>query len=207
MEKLNAPLLDGYAPVPPGKLANVTTCLQMLERPQPRPTVIGDALTIERWEKPTIEEYRALYRAVGEPWLWMSRLVMANDELSAILADPAIEIFTPMVEGRRAGLLELDFRATEECELAFFGLIGDAIGRGAGRQLMNRAIDEAWSRPIRRFWVHTCSFDHPAALAFYMRSGFTPYEIMVEVHDDPRLTGAVARDVAPHVPLIVAKPA
>jgi hypothetical protein len=39
-------------------------------------------------------------------------------------------------------------------------------------------------------------------LPFYCRSGFTPYATLVEVNDDPRLTGLVPRHVAPHVPLI-----
>jgi GNAT superfamily N-acetyltransferase len=99
-------------------------------------------------------------------------------------------------------LLELDFRAENECELVFFGLVREAIGRGVGRFMMDRAIALAWRRPIRRFWVHTCHFDHPAALAFYQRSGFQPYAFMVEIMDDPRLTGVLPRSAAPHVPSI-----
>jgi hypothetical protein len=67
---------------------------------------------------------------------------------------------------------------------------------------MNSATELAWSKPIRRFWVHTCTFDHPSALSFYLRSGFTPYAFRVEVQADPRLTGALPLTAAPHVPLI-----
>jgi hypothetical protein len=51
-------------------------------------------------------------------------------------------------------------------------------------------------------WVHTCHFDHPSALAFYQRSGFRPYAVMVEVHPDPRLMGAMPKDASPQVPLV-----
>ena len=34
--------------------------------------------------------------------------------------------------------------------------------------------------------MHTCNFDHPAAIGFYRRSGFTPYKLAVEVEVDPR---------------------
>jgi hypothetical protein len=68
--------------------------------------------------------------------------------------------------------------------------------------LMNEALVRAWARPISRFWVHTCSFDHPGALAFYQRSGFRPYQVMVEVHQDPRLTGHLPPEASPQVPLI-----
>ena len=81
------------------------------------------------------------------------------------------------------GLLELDFRQSGECELAFFGVTGREIGTGAGRWLMNRAIEQAWAHPIRRFWVHTCTLDHAGALAFYVRSGFVPYRRQIEIAD------------------------
>ena len=67
---------------------------------------------------------------------------------------------------------------------------------------MNRALEIAWSGPISRFWVHTCTFDHPAAAQFYIRSGFRPFRLHVEIEDDPRLLGTLPRHVASHVPLL-----
>jgi len=99
-------------------------------------------------------------------------------------------------------VLELDFKDLPNCELAFFGLAKDAIGSGLGRALMNIAITKAWEKPINRLWVHTCHFDHPNALGFYKRSGFEPYSLMVEIHDDPRLAGKLPRHASPHVALI-----
>ncbi|MFN7010878.1 MAG: GNAT family N-acetyltransferase [Allorhizobium sp.] len=203
MDTVNPPLPDGYSAVPAGKIANVVTCLEMRARPPARPVPPADAaLTIERWEKAALDEYRALFREIGEEWMWFSRLVMPDDKLSAILGDPDVHVYALKDGDRRVGLLELDFRTPGECELVFFGLVTDAIGQGAGRILMNAAIDKAWERPIGRFWVHTCHFDHPGAVSFYQRSGFRPYAFMVEVTDDPRLTGQMRRDAARHVPLI-----
>jgi GNAT superfamily N-acetyltransferase len=195
-------LAPGYADVPPGKIASVVTCLDMTAPPPSRPTPAA-TLEVERWQRPDVPAYRALYRSIGEPWLWFSRLVMSEAALAAILGDPAVEVYVLRQGERRIGLLELDFREEGLCELAFFGLTPEAIGNGAGRLLMNEAVRRAWARPIRRFWVHTCSLDHPAALGFYQRSGFTPYALMVEVADDPRLTGVLPREAAPHVPLIM----
>jgi GNAT superfamily N-acetyltransferase len=199
------PLLPfGYAAVPPGKIATVVTCLEMLAPPAINNAAAGQTndLKIEHWPSPANADYRRLFRAVGEQWLWVSRLVMADSELSAILQNPAVEVYVLKDNDRTIGLLELDFRSEGECELAFFGLVSDAIGKGAGRLMMNHAIRTTWSRPIRRFWVHTCHLDSQPALAFYQRSGFTPYASLVEVLDDPRLNGVLPRDAAPHVPLI-----
>lgn len=203
MDTVNPSLPDGYSAVPAGKIANVVTCLEMRERPQARPVPPADAaLRVDRWETPELAAYRALFREIGEEWMWFSRLVMPDDQLSAILGDPDVHVYALKDGERRVGLLELDFRTPGECELTFFGLVTDAIGQGAGRILMNTAIDKAWERPIDRFWVHTCHFDHPGAVSFYQRSGFRPYAFMVEVTDDPRLTGQMRRDAARHVPLI-----
>ncbi len=166
--------------------------------PQPFPA----GLTLERWEHPATDAYRALFRHVGERWMWASRVIMPEAKLRAILDDPCVEVSRLMRGGEAVGILELDFRTKGECELGFFGLAADVIGQGIGRSMMQAAIARAWAAPINRFWVHTCSFDHPAAVRFYQASGFRPYALMVEVHPDPRLTGQMPRSAAPHVPLI-----
>lgn len=192
----------GYSSVEPGCLASVVTCLQMLERPASRPVSFPPDVVLSPFDRSDLAAYRALFRSIGQDWLWWSRLVMSDEALRKILGDPRVEPFALRQDGRNVGLLELDFREDGMCELAFFGLTGAAIGRGLGRSLMDTATQRAWARPIRRFWVHTCSFDHPRALGFYIRSGFTPYAFQVEVQRDPRLTGHLPRDAAPHVPLI-----
>ena len=101
-----------------------------------------------------------------------------------------------------AGLLELDFRGDAGCELAFFGLTPDQVGGQAGRWLMNEALTRAWDEDIWRLFVHTCTLDHPKALAFYIRSGFTPYKRCVEVSADARLTGHLPKSSAPQIPLL-----
>jgi hypothetical protein len=68
--------------------------------------------------------------------------------------------------------------------------------------MMNRAIEIAWLRSIRRLWLHTCTLDHPGALAFYVRSGFVPFRRQIEVADDPRGTGLLPRTAAPRAPMV-----
>ena len=127
---------------------------------------------------------------------------MPDAELAATIQSPSMEIHALAHEGRDEGLLELNFREPGQCEIVFFGVTAKLVGTGAGRWLMNRALEIAWSRPIDRLWLHTCTFDHPGALAFYQRSGFRACRRQVEVRDDPRLDGTAPRNVAPHVPVI-----
>jgi GNAT superfamily N-acetyltransferase len=200
-------LADGYHDLPPGKVAVVVTSLEMRARPParsplPPQTEPKIALTIRAQRAPTVDWYRDLHARVGADWLWFSRLSLSPAALEAIIRDPAVHIWALERDGRDEGLLELDFRVPGECELAFFGLTRPLIGQGAGRLLMQRAIAEAWSRPIERFWVHTCTGDHPGAVEFYTRSGFVPFARQIEIFDDPRLDGLIAETAAPHVPMI-----
>lgn len=193
--------LDGYTDLPPGKIASVVTFLEMHDRPDhpKRAKPAGWSLQPLAGD---LDRYRTLFRRIGEPWLWFSRAVMPDDRLSRILDDPKVEAYALNDGSTDIGLLELDFRGTDEAELAFLGVVPGAIGQGAGRYLMDEAISRAFAKPVRRFFVHTCSLDHPGALTFYMRSGFTPYKRAIEVADDPRLRGFLPREAGPHVPVL-----
>lgn len=200
MQKLELP--NGYYELPKGKLANVVTCLEMTVKPEMPSASLPNGCELRRFGASDLAEFRTLFRAIGEDIMWFSRLIMPDEKLAAILSDPQVESFALMQNGEAMGLLELDFRDAPQAELSFFGLRKEAIGAGLGRALMNEAIRRAWAKPINRFWVHTCHFDHPNALAFYRRSGFTPYALMVEVHDDPRLSGKLPKSASPQVALL-----
>ena len=188
-------------PVPPDQIATIVTSLEMHERPALGPPAMS-ALKLTRWAEPDLDRYRSLYLAVGTPWLWFSRLIMPDAELAAIIgsADVMVHAATRR-DGTPVGILELDFRAAGQCELSFFGLIPEMTGRGVGGWLMQHALRLAWRDGISRVWVHTCTLDHPSALGFYQRHGFRAHTRSVETFADPRLTGHLPRDCAPHVPL------
>jgi GNAT superfamily N-acetyltransferase len=193
---------DGYTALPPGRLAMATTYLEQRARPAKRPDPDLPGLALDRLRGADVGRYLDLFRVVGEPWLWFGRRVMAREVLAALLDDPAVDAFALTRDGRDIGLVELDARTGGEVELAYFGLVPEAVGGGIGRWAMNRAIEMAWGRAPERVFVHTCHYDHPDALAFYVRSGFVPYARAIEIADDPRLTGDLPRHAAPQIPLI-----
>ena len=189
--------------LPPGWIAEVVTYLEMRAPPPSRAEPASGGMAVQRIH-PDAAGFRQRFRRVGEPWLWASRLRLDDGALTAILASEAVEIYDLMIGPDTIGLLELDFRQDRACELTYFGVVPEAVGIGAGRFLMNRAIERAWGRAphIGRFWVHTCTNDHPDALAFYIRSGFVPYARGVECYPDPRLEGLLAPEAAPQIPVI-----
>lgn len=139
--------------------------------PPPR----GD-LAIVHARKPTLAYYRFLYETVGKPYHWITRRKLPDAELAALIHDPLMENHVLHVDGVPAGFAELDRRIEDEIELVQFGLVPEFIGQGIGRYFLQWTIDKAWSYNPRRFWLHTCTLDHPAALPNYLKAGFAVYK-------------------------------
>jgi len=190
-----------YESLPDGELAAVVTYLEM--RAPPDRSVPPSPLSLKRVEVPEPEHYRELFRRVGAPWLWFSRLTLDDAHLAEIIQHPKVELYSVLDDGgNQVGMLELDFREPHECELSFIGLVPELAGQGHGRWLLAEALRLAWREGVDRVHVHTCSLDHPAALAAYRRAGFTPCKRAVERSPDPRLLGILPTAAAPQIPLL-----
>lgn len=190
--------------VKPSDLATIVTTLEMRARPVPRP-MPESPLRLVRWPAPDPARYRALFRRVGAPWLWFSRLVMDDQRLVAIIHDPGVSVFAAIdAAGIEIGLIELDHRQPGACEIAYFGLVPELTGHHHGRWLMAQALTLAWRRDTHRVWLHTCTLDHPSALNFYRACGFVAVSQAIETFPDPRLTGVLPADAAPQIPLFAA---
>jgi GNAT superfamily N-acetyltransferase len=199
------PILDlanDYYELPKGKLANIATFMEMKALPQRKLASFTPELALVPIGNMPLQDYRNLFKSVGQDLLWFSRLLMPDAELQSKLLNPAIRSFTFTQNAKPVGILELNDEKHDACELAFFGLVPSAIGAGLGRALMDEAIRRAFQKPIARLWLHTCTLDHPLAMNFYIRSGFTPYARYLEIHDDPRLQGKLPLSAAPQVPVL-----
>jgi GNAT superfamily N-acetyltransferase len=190
--------LDGIVALPDGVLPAIVTFLEM-RSPPTLPDVVAPAA--ERLGPSETERFRHLFRAVGEPWLWTSRLRHSDAMIAARLADPGIATLVVVEDGRDVGLVELDLGRPGEVEIVLFGFVPAAVGRGLGRRLMTDVLVRAWRRKgMRRVWLHTCTLDHPAAVGFYRSFGFKAYRRAVEIVPDPRFDGLVDASVAPDWP-------
>lgn len=115
--------------------------------------------------------FRYLYREVGRRWHWVDRLPWSDERIREHLATPGVEIWVVSSDGVPAGYVELA-RDGGVVEIAYFGLLPEFIGLGAGRALLAAALDRAWRPGTTRVWLHTCSLDHPRALPNYLAAGF-----------------------------------
>jgi len=190
-----------YEPLAVTELAAVVTYLEMCSPPDQ--TVPDSPLSLQRVDVPQPEHYRELFRLIGAPWLWFSRLTLDDAHLAAIIQHPKVELYSVVDQiSREVGMLELDLREPHDCELSFVGLVPELSGKGHGRWLLAEAVRLSWREGVDRVHVHTCSLDHPAALSAYRRAGFTPYKRSIERFPDPRLLGILPRDAAPQIPLL-----
>lgn len=156
---------------------DVVTYLEMTERPgwgwpgQP----LGAPATLLLSETPPAWYFLALYGAVGAPHHWVDQAERPRAELEAWLGSPGLRLFTLMREGWPHGMFVLDETEPGICDLAYFGLVPEAVGLGLGTFLLRTAILTAWELPgTARVTVNTCTLDHPRALPLYQRHGFTP---------------------------------
>ncbi|HEU0222908.1 MAG TPA: GNAT family N-acetyltransferase [Paracoccaceae bacterium] len=155
----------------------VVTFLEMAARPgYPRPHAPVDApLALFHAEEPPPWYFLTLYDAVGGAYEWTDWHHRPVEELASFIGDRAVELFTLYRKGWPAGFFMLDCRSAGICNLAYFGIVPEAAGRGLGTWLLQTAVHMAWDRPeVVRLTVNTNTLDHPAALNLYQKVGFEP---------------------------------
>jgi GNAT superfamily N-acetyltransferase len=128
-----------------------------------------------RAENITTDFYRFLYATVGKSFEWNDRTDLSDEQLSAAIHGPGVEVWVIYVNGQPAGYFELVPRDGNTVELEYFGLMAEFRGRGLGKWLLGEAIRAAWAKQPDRMIVETCTLDGPAALPLYQKMGFTPY--------------------------------
>jgi GNAT superfamily N-acetyltransferase len=146
-------------------------------RTPPAPQAAGSLAGAVSVERLTSADYLAVYRRVGEPVRWDQRLLMPREELEALLAGDRLCIYVLRNAAREAiGLCEFDRSGFPDIELKNFGIVPEMQVRGLGRGLLTTALLREWETGLQRVWLHTDSWDHPAARRLYSSLGFRLFE-------------------------------
>lgn len=155
----------------------VVTHLAMNVRPRySRPHLPpGPVSALIAAERPPAWYFLSLYGTVGGDYEWTDQHLVPKQELESFLHHPAVVLYTFVRAGWPHGFFVLDSRDPHRCDLSYFGLVPEAIGRGLGTFLIQTAVHMAWDRAgTRRVTVNTNSLDHPRALPLYQKAGFEP---------------------------------
>ena len=168
-------------------IVDVTTYyLEMTDPGDLRPKRVElEDLEIKQAENPSPEFSRFLYTAVGGDWYWIDRLPWTYQQWFEWLDPPELETWVAYVCGTPAGYFQLEAQQKGSVEIAYFGLLRQFIGKGLGGHLLTVATERAWQMGASRVWVHTCTLDHPGALANYRARGFRVFREETHTRDVP----------------------
>ncbi len=152
------------------------TFLEMKVRPAHVPLLpMNQNVALLQTRHMPLHFYRYLLDRVGRQWKWERSLRLDDATLAGELGAPSRDIRVLYLDGAPAGFFDLRPELPQSIELAYFGMMEHALGRGLGRWFLGAAIAAAWDHKPHRIHVQTCTLDHPAALSLYQKMGFTPY--------------------------------
>jgi len=159
-------------------VAYTITFLEMATRPGfDLPDLPAD-LRLERAENPPVWFFLSMYDAVGRDYEWRDRFEQEQDDPDALrgfVEHPEIGMWVAYRNGWPLGFFMLDWSQPGICDLAYFGMVPQAVGGGIGGKLLKTAILTGWARPgTQKMTVNTCTLDHPRALNLYKKMGFSP---------------------------------
>jgi GNAT superfamily N-acetyltransferase len=164
----------------------VVSYLEMTSPAELRPArAPRGGLALVRIDPPLPELNRFFYTAVGGDWYWLDRLPWTYRRWLEYLTRADLETWVLSVDGAPAGYCELEGQAGGDFEIVYFGLLPAFVGQGLGGHLLTAMVERAWQRGARRVWLHTCTLDHPAALAHYQARGFRLYRKEVKTENLP----------------------
>ncbi len=177
------------------------TYMERTAPPEGDPPPAPAGVTFTRETGISVDAYRALLRRIGEDWLWWERLAFDDAQLRAAIDHPGTEIYFLRQAGELAGFAELNASDAAAPAIRYLGLTPEHIGRGLGGYLIEAILHIAWRPGVARITLDTCDLDHPGAIPFYRRYGFSETHSEVREAEDPREAGILPLTAAPHIPL------
>ena len=114
------------------------------------------------------------YKQIGKKHQWVDRLVWQDKNWMDYVSNKNLKTFILQKEKDLIGYFELIFN-NNDCEIAYFGILEEYIGRGYGGFLLSEAIKIGFKN-ANRIWVHTCSLDHANAIENYKSRGMKVFK-------------------------------
>ncbi len=153
------------------RICVTTYFLHMQQPPQRAPLPQPEHAEVYRATL-SASDYLALYESIGVPWLWYERSSLDKFELQSLIGNPRVQIHILRAQGKTAGFCELRDNGNGSMQIVYFGLKLECIGLGLGAFFLDWSVRHAFASGIATLRVHTCSLDHPRALATYLSAGF-----------------------------------
>ncbi len=114
------------------------------------------------------------YKQIGKQHQWVDRLIWQDKNWIDYVSKKNLKTFILKQNNDYVGYFELIFDKNV-CEIAYFGILKEYIGKGYGGFLLSEALKIGFKN-ANRIWVHTCSLDHPNAIENYKSRGMKVFK-------------------------------
>ena len=128
-----------------------------------------DNFTIKEAGKKNFDLNKFFYKQIGRKHQWVDRLIWQDKNWMDYVSNKNLKTFILQKNNEYIGYFELIFHKND-CEIAYFGILEEHIGRGYGGFLLSEAL-KIGLKNANRVWVHTCTLDHPNAIENYKSRG------------------------------------
>tara|TARA_B100000579_G_scaffold436915_1_gene464447 strand:+ start:156 stop:659 length:504 start_codon:yes stop_codon:yes gene_type:complete len=131
-----------------------------------------DDLNLIKVEPADFQINKFFYKNVGKKHKWVDRLNWKIDNWIDYLNSLGVNTFVLKQKDELVGYFEqIYYKDKKDCEIAYFGILEEYIGKKLGAYLLSEAIKKSFEIGSKRVWVHTCSLDHKHALNNYLSRG------------------------------------
>ena len=131
--------------------------------------ISSDRFSLKEANKDNFDLNKFFYKQIGKRHQWVDRLIWQDKDWLKYISNENLRTYIFKRENDLVGYFELIFN-NNDCEIAYFGILEEFIGKGYGGFLLSEALKIGFKR-ANRIWVHTCSLDHPNAIENYKSRG------------------------------------
>ena len=127
---------------------------------------------VEIKNPPDFQLNKFFYKQIGKSYRWIDRLSWNDAKWMAYTSNSNLETYILRENDDLIGFFELLFHPeTNNCEIAYFGILDQYIGKNYGKYLLTEALKLGFRKNTKKVWLHTCSLDHKHALKNYLGRG------------------------------------
>ncbi len=121
---------------------------------------------------PDFQINKFFYKQIGKSYRWIDRLIWDDLKWMNYTKNINLETYIMTDNDELIGFFELLFHPeTRKCEIAYFGILDQYIGKKYGGYLLSEALKLGFRKKTKKVWLHTCSLDHKHALNNYLGRG------------------------------------
>ena len=154
------------------KFLEITSLEELKEKKNPT-----NKCKIKIKDPPDFQINKFFYKEIGKSYRWIDRLIWDDQKWIDYVNNLNLETYIMYENNELVGFFELIFHNQEKkCEVAYFGILDEYIGKKYGGYLLSEAIKFGLRKNIKKVWLHTCSLDHKHALNNYLSRGMKVFK-------------------------------